>query len=341
MVNTSEEYKRAILNNRIFSYDIRITPAGSETIQIPQKLIKSLSVDDSVSGENSFDIGAAVIGQCTIKFDNTEGMYSDIEFNEAEVIVKVGLELSDTTEWIQKGVFHADPGDENGSVITIKSYDNMIKFDRPYSESKLEYPATIGQIVMDACSICGVSLATTTFSGDDYVVQSRPDDEALTFRDILQYAGQIACQWFRCNPYGYLEVGFYDLSSYEQDEKEKFHDIKTMWALTKSTDDVIITGVKVAEDDEENSSASQFGEDGYVISIEKNPLIQGQNGSTIAAMPGEKLVGLRFRKLSVQHQSDPSIEAGDIAMVTDRKGNVYKTLITETSFQIGGAQRTS
>ena len=71
-----------------------------------------------------------------------------------------------------------------------------IKFDKAYSESKLSYPTTLGQIVRDACEVCGVTLGTPTFEYDDYVVDSRPDDESITFRQILQWVGQISCHYF-------------------------------------------------------------------------------------------------------------------------------------------------
>lgn len=38
--------------------------------------------------------------------------------------------------------------------------------------------------------------------------------------------------------------------------------------------------------------------------------------------------GIAFRPVSIHTQGDPSIEAGDIAVITDRKGNKYKTILT-------------
>ena len=337
MINVSDEYKQKIKNNRNMYADIRIiTELGTE-ISIQQKHIRSLVLNDDVSGSTSFDIGAAIINQCTIRLDNSERDYDGIEFDQAEITVKIGLKLSSTVEWIQKGVYTSDPGEEVGDVITIKAYDHMRRFDRVYSDSNLIYPATLGQIVRDACEMCDVPAEFSSFEHDDFVVSARPDSETVTFREILTWAGQISCHWFRCNPKGELSAGFYNTASYESNIEEDFHEISIISTLSKSTEDIVITGIKVDQED----ATYMSGSDGYVLSVEDNELIQGQDGLTVAQMLGEKLIGLSFRKLSVTHQSDPSIEAGDLAKVTDRKGNVYKTLITSVSFQFGGSQKSS
>lgn len=343
MINTSNEYKQAIKENRIFEADVRIQFTDGTILPVTQAGLFGLGIEDNVSGTSSFDIGAAIINQLTLKLDNVDETYDQYDFDGAKITARIGLHLSESTEWLNKGSYAADPGESSGDVITVKAYDNMKKFDEKYSKSTLKYPATLGSIVRDACTVCGVTLATQSFDQDDYVVQGRPGDEALTFREVLCWVGQIACKWCRCNKDGALELNWYDLEGYE-DGTGYFHDIKNLASQNISTDDVVITGIKVVQEveQEEGTATVEYlsGTEGYVLSIEGNGLIQGQNGQTVASLLGEKLIGLAFRKLSVTHQSDPSIEAGDLAKVTDRKNRVYKTLITGTAFQFGNNQKT-
>lgn len=342
MINTSDEYKRIInQGGRSIYADIKVCLASGEILQIPQNKIRGLTIEDDVSGRSSFDIGAAIINQITLKVDNTDSAYSDKEFDQAEITVKIGLQLSETVEWLAKGIFTADPGDESGDVITIKAYDNMRKFDHAYADSNLIYPATLGQIVRDACDMCGVSFVTPASPAFDYVVDSRPSDETLTFREILHLVGQIACCWFRCDKNGAMAAGFFDLAAYEAEMESAFHKIDNLTSFSRSTEDVVITGVRIVQSEESGEKAYQSGADGYVLSVEHNQLIQGDSAQTVADMLGEKLIGLRFRKLTVSHQSNPSIEAGDLAVVTDRKGVKYKTLLTSTLFQLGGIQKSA
>lgn len=343
MINTSNEYKTVIKGARNMYADVSIVFRDGTKLPVDQDGLWGLSVEDNVSGTDSFDVGSAIINQLTLKLDNTDERYNAYNFDGAKITVKIGLQLSKTVEWLNKGVFTADPGEYTGDTITVKAYDNMKKFDRKYSESKLVYPATLGSIVRDACSVCGVSLSTTSFPLDSFVVQIRPTDEALTFREVLTWVGQIACLWCRCNVRGALELGWYDLKGYE-DETGHFFEIEDLTSSSISTDDVVITGVKVIQEteteDETVKTEYLSGTEGYILSIEGNDLIQGQNGQTIADYLGEKLIGLRFRKLSVTHKSDPSMEAGDLCKVTDWRGRTYKTLVTGTNFQFGNNQKT-
>ena len=176
------------------------------------------SFEDSVSGDSSFDIGSTIINVLTLSINNFDGQYSDYDFDGAEVICYVGMEFDDgTTEKIRicTATVVEQPEDET-VTIDLTCEDNMRKFDRNYSDSKLKYPATRGQIVRDACEVCGVTLQTTSFDRDDYIVQNRPNDEALTFRQVLQWVAQIGCQWMRCDEYGRLCIGWY--SSINEEE---------------------------------------------------------------------------------------------------------------------------
>lgn len=388
METVSKAFKTELnCGNRRYIKSCDITLSDGTVLHIGNAHIWSngFKVDDDVSGSGSFDIGAAIIGKFTLVLNNIYDDFSGYDFTDAIISnVKVGLKLpDDTVESVKKGVFAVDEPTYNGSIITLECLDNMSKFDRPYSESKLIYPATLGAIVRDACSCCGVSLAadSVAFDGCDIVIPERPDgDDSYTFRQVLSWAGQISCHWCRCNENGELSLGWYDTEQYEKlsqicdggtfnpwsegdavdggtlnpwsagdaldggafKDFNKYHHIYSISSRTVSTDDVVITGVRVVKESSEgDNTVYQSGTEGYVLSIEENRFIQGDMGSTVAASLGEKLIGLRFRPLSVSCLSDPSIEAGDIAAVSDRKGNTYFTLITSTTFQAGNYQKVS
>lgn len=187
------------------------------------------SFEDSVSGDSSFDIGSTIINVLTLSINNFDGQYSDYDFDEAEVICYVGMEFDDgTTEKIRicTATVVEQPEDET-VTIDLTCEDNIHKFDRNYSDSKLNYPATRGQIVRDACEVCGVTLQTLNFYRDDYIVQNRPNDEALTFRQVLQWVAQIGCQWMRCDEYGRLCIGWYGSVNEEELTVDELGVLKT------------------------------------------------------------------------------------------------------------------
>lgn len=332
--------------------------------------------EDAVSSESSFDIGAAITNQCTISLNNIYDDFTDYVFEGAEVVCYVGLKLypegakEDTIEQEWKDVDGnaildvdgnkillsrddsviervrictmtvTDAPYQNSSVINLVCQDNMRKFDKSYSDSKLQYPATRSEIIRDACNVCGVVLNTTTFENDDYVIKERPIDEGLTFRQVIAWTVQCGCQWLRCNEDGQLCIGWYNT---EPKAEERGSVVNTN-GLTVNMEDVVITGIRVTENvetsDDKKIKSYLCGEEGYVLEITGNKLICAGSGNEIATLIGERCIGMKFRPFTVKQLTDISLEAGDAVVVTDRKGNQYESYITNMNIQPGNYQLT-
>lgn len=123
-------------------------------------------------------------------------------------------------------------------------------------------------------------------------------------------------------------------------DQAKFHHLYSTKTFNISTDDVVITGVRVTEEFEETETEKRgtylAGEDGYVIDVSGNSLIQKGQAQAVATYLYNRVGGMRFRPLSVETLANPSIEAGDVAYVTDRKQNTYQCFISNRTFTLGG-----
>lgn len=351
MIPTTNTYKEAIKDNRILHNQVKITFSDGNTKTVGDAGLFQFSITDEVSNTGSFDIGSAIAKQLVIRIDNTDGSLTKKSFSGAELRPKSGLEINGETEWLDKGIFYAEPGKDTGDIITVSAFDKMIWFDKSYTKSKLKYPATLREILQDACSCCNVSLApdTATFDNSDFIVNTRPDDSSLTFRQVIQWVAQIACKYAKINNSGQLTLRWYqtNLLNHQPDDLQKNADVVKMNTLKSGslieTDDVVITGIRVTEESKDSEASGteivyQYGEDGYVLEITGNQLIQEGKGSQVAEYLGKRLNGLSFRPMNVICQSDPSVESGDIGLVIDRKNNMYKTIITGTQYNGGGTQ---
>lgn len=296
-----------------------------------------LSLESNTSNSGSFDIGSAMISKLILQINNFDGEYSLYDFNGAEVVAYVGLQLEDRIEKVKVCTATVtDAPYQNNVIISLTCEDNMSKFDRDYSESKLIYPATRLQIVQDLCSICGVSLQTTSFSNSDYIVPERPDDENLTCRQVLAWVAQLGCQWAKCDADGKLNIGWYKTEPADSD----YISIEHTNGFTPYLDDVVITGIQVTEYLKSSSSEKKaktylYGKTGYVLSISDNKLIPEGTGETVAAMIGQKCIGMSFRPFSAQCLTDISLEEGDPVKITSRDGTVYKSYLTSVRLQPG------
>lgn len=330
-----------------------------------------MKFEDSVSDDNTFNIGSANINTLNLSINNFDGKYTDYDFTNATVICYVGIELEpeDTSALLDTTgdkildttgneiIVHKnaliekirictmtviDTPYQNTTIIELECEDNMRKFDRDYSASKLKYPATRKQIIQDACKVCGVTLDTLNFYQDSYQIPARPDDEALTFRQVIAWVCQIGCQYARCDKYGRLTIKWYDTEITDANRVT----IKSTNGFTPNLDDVVITGVQVTEylestSTDEEASSYLYGEEGYVLKISGNKLIPQGTGEVVANIIGEKCVGMSFRPFETECLTDIVLEAGDAVLITDRKGNKYKSYLTNVVLQPGSFEQIS
>lgn len=127
-------------------------------------------------------------------------------------------------------------------------------------------------------------------------------------------------------------------------EARNYHNIYTQKDLNVATDDVVITGVKVTVTSKENKAKdvnALAGKEGYVVSISDNPFISADKAQTIANYIFKKIGGMRFRPLDATLLSNPLIESGDVALVTDRKQNTYSCFISNRTFTVGSGTKIS
>lgn len=537
MRNVSSAFKEALKNDqREYIEYADFTLENGTTLNLTNSDFwqNGFSYEDSVSPNNNFQVGSAVINKVNLVINNIYGDFDEYDFFGAVAIIGVGLEINGVVERVNFGEFTVvDQPAYNGSLISIELYDNMFKFDEPYSKSNLAYPASLDTIVRDACTNCGVVLGTTDFPNKNFVVQTRPDDEKLTFREVIAYAAQIAgcyarieysveghdgrlaLRWFESFPViipeellnttdgmtaifsgtrkdnetttvtgvdwfvfdGKIANSIYvnsnswivfggtmpsgsssstngDINIYKRDGQQLslyrqegligsvrylklrfegytryqttyqtdayklvyelfllstgemvlniIHEptasgylgtsniisggvttpltlgvgtyrlshnatgwhqgtgntdiIDSIYNHRVSTDNVVITGVKVSMDVEHEILVTEGGTshtetvyekaeylegtDGYVLSIENNPLIVESQIQTVAEYLGGRIIGFAFRTASATHGSDPTIEAGDVGYLINGKGQTYPIVISKTKFSVGSAQNT-
>lgn len=369
MRNLSTEFKeQQNSGNRNYLKYADFTFTDGSTLSITDKDLWSngFKFEDAVSQSGSFDIGAAIVNKLTLQINNFSGKYTDYIWDGARVVCYIGLELSTGIEKIRICTMTVtDAPYQNTAIISLTCEDSMRLFDRDYSESKLSYPATRLQIIQDACKVCGVTLQSTRFDNDDFIIQNRPDDSSITFRQVIAWVAQMGCQWAKCDEYGRLCFGWY-----EREVPDNFYDlVETPWKDVEGNDildttgeqiitimqtgitaiqtngftpwlyDLEITGIKVTEYVENSSKNEaktyQSGKSGYVIEISDNKLIQEGTGEAICKIISDRCVGMKFRPFSTGALTNIAWEAGDTIAISDRNGKQYKSFLTSVALNPG------
>lgn len=391
MINVSSAWNRAIFNDkRDYLEYVDITLANGTVLNLTNANIweGGFSIEDAVSSDSDLQLGTAIINKFTLCINNMYDDFSGYVFEDARLSVRVGLVTDTSTEVIQKGRYIVENASYNGDLITLECYDYMRFFDVPYSNSNQVYPATLDNIVRNACTDIGITLNTPNFPHKTFVVQNRPEDEATTYREVIAWAAQVAGCYARMNPNGQLELKWYDQAALSQaledgldggifdastpystgdradggsfnpwntgyvydsgvfSNASNVHMISSLYSEDISVDDVVITGVRIlvkTQNDEQNGEVIktfQQGSNGYVIEISENPMITVSDANTVLQWLATQLIGFKFRKANISHGSNPAIEAGDVAIIFDRKGGIYPIIVSKTSFSVGSSQTT-
>ena len=391
MINVSSAWHRALAaDKRDFLERVTITLKSGTVLNLTNENIWSggFSIDDAVSADSDFQIGAAIVNKFNLTINNIYGNYDDYDFTDAKIRVRIGLVTDSSTEIIDKGTFIVNTATYNGALISLVCYDYMSKFDKPYKKSGLTFPATLDEIVRFACQKCQLSggLATLNFPHKDFEIAASPDEGSITYREMIAWCAQIAGCFARINTNGALELKWYDRSAleafssgidggeFDQTSQSSYqtgdtadggtfnpwndgtaydggtfpinyglHFISSVYSRDVSVDDVVITGVSLtykSDGDASGVTTSLYGNPGYVVSIENNPLINATNEATIGTWLASQLVGFTFRKANITHGSDPSIEAGVVAVIFDNYGRQYPIVVSRTVFTYGSSQNT-
>ena len=338
MINASTEFKNALAEGRQdFQYYADITLSSGKQLNLTNKYLWSGGVKftDAVSSDNAFDIGDAIINSASLVINNISGEFDSYTFEDAVVNLHIGIPgISDS---IQRGLYDVNEAKYNGSLITLNLYDHMHRFDKPYSMSGLAYPATIQQVLYNACSVCGVTLGTI-FTGADTSIPSRPSDKNLTFRELISYIAQYLGGYARISPKGELEIKSFPMDrisainsgTVEGNYDESFSSVYShdFWISP-----IVITGIHVEIDVGNNKTdVYSAGKDGYILTVSKNPLITKGNAQTVADTLYKRLCGLSFWNGNAKVMTNPLTEAGDSVVVYDRNKKAYGLLASSLTF---------
>lgn len=367
MISASKEFKEKLKSgaNLVNYADITLSDGTVLNLTYKDFMIGGCQIEDKTT-DGKFGVGFVVGKTLSVRLENNDERFSKYDFYKSIINLYVAMQLDDgSIEKIRKGVYYTILPETPGDIIEISAVDGMYQLDKDYSASTTAYPATLQTIISDACLDCGIPIGFTQFDNMNFIVYEKP--EKATYRQVVSWACQIAGYNAHIDNNGYMQLVWYDSALLEQynyvggNFKTYPHDVVInggnftdysadtiisggnftdpmpehifrIKSLSVNTDDVQITGVKVIGDDKKEVL---FGEEGYVIQISGNPFVN-LSEQKVANYLGMRMVGMVFRPFSAQILQNPLYEPFEVVRVSDRKGNVYNTILNSVSYKIGG-----
>lgn len=326
MINVSDEFKTLMEQRTDFKQYAEVTLADGTVLNLDSS--RFTAVNNSIvdgAGLTTIPLGVAVQKYIQIEILNDDEIYTDLDFYGARIHLYLTFALSATTEKVERGYYTVTSPATYGDTVIITAVDDMYKADQTYKTS-LSFPATIRDMLVDSCDNCGIPLKSTTFKNDTFTVSTAPEG---TYRQVIGYIAQIACGNARIDNSGYLNIISYDWSGFDSGE---YHTISNFSYPKIETSSVNVTGVQTVITGEtvEEDETVMVGAEGYVISIE-NPLILGQE-QTVLTWIFDTMSTITARPFYGDIVANPLVEFMDLAVIVDRRGRSYQTVITDVSF---------
>lgn len=362
MINASNTFKEKLQDGEQVIEIVKITFADGTTKTLENEIMIGNNDFSDCAESSSFPVGATVCKTMKLELDNTEDQWKNYNFYQAKVHAYLKLQTSvaesasesiwmddfyepildidgnsivlsraaseDRYETINKGIYTITTPEQYGEILSFTALDDMYKTNAKYY-SALTLPQPIMALVRDACESLNIPMGFSSMAHGNVIVTALPDN--MTFRQLIGWAAMLETANARIDNRGYLQFIKWNFGAVENGSLVPIKLEDYVSSPTLSSDDIIITGIRVKN----KESESLFGSAGYVLELENNLLSDSDLG-TVAAWIGGNLVGARFRNLQGDLLYNPLLEFGDMARSFDRNGNGYLTPITDVSSPLNG-----
>lgn len=340
--------------------DITLVTGEKLLINASRIMEDGIMIEDVSSDSGTFSIGFTSCKTLTVNILNYDEIYSMETLEGAKVIPYI---INNNNEY-KKGEYTLITPTFSKGELKIECHDNVYKLEKNIDLELFHLPCKCKEALKIAADACEIELGTVSFTNDDIEITSL--EGITTYRqlagDIMQIAGSV----LKANTEGVLNVcdykkvfnvkdtldggnlenyksgdtadggNFTDYTSGYNQEGGSFGDREDIVFkydisdVTVAANDTVITGLSATID----NTLYQAGEDGYVLDISDNKIINKDNINTILVALNAKYSGFRFRQIEGKLNSDFRLETMDAVSVIDYKGNIYDCYLTSVTYII-------
>ena len=247
--------------------------------------------------------------------------------------------------------------------------------------SDIHFPVSAKQLVKWLCEYCGVSVTNTFWSLPDFTVPKFNYDKDTTCRQVISWVlqcvggfarmdenGHLVCSWYTNTHWGYTDADYVDGGEMwgEADtcnggemwtggvrKDGGYMGMYTSSITNAATSEIepyptLISGVRVyMPGTVEEAEYYTAGQEGYILTVQDNPLVNSNNISSIAERLLERLafgyeiITQPFRPFRSTAWISPTMEPGDRLYVPDYKNRRYFTVVTNIVYHLSDTSEIS
>lgn len=225
----STEFSKALLENSTLLVKASLKLADGTVRELTGDDITALSYEQATSSDQSFDIGSAIIGKCSITLNNHDRRFDKYDFTNARLTPYVGKSFGGTeaqgaehtvptTEWLRKGTYVVDQPDSYGGTIQLSCLDYLTKLEGKLSTIDVSYPCSAVDLAEKIFTKNGVLFSHNDFTpAYNPTITEAPKNTDYSCLQVVSYLAQLMGGWIRCDSLGGAFISWYKASSVEQE----------------------------------------------------------------------------------------------------------------------------
>ena len=338
MYEVSERYRRAIRSHsRKFDWYGTITTAAGRTYHFTVKdIVKgSGTLTRSCSGSTSLEIGSVYAAELTISLFLNIDRYSLYD-GVIDLFFAYRHDGAEPEE-IPMGRFVISEATRTMTVLQLKAYDHMLKFDKNMANSG--NTRTPYGWLKYACDACGVPLGVT-----EQQVAAMPNgtrnlswtiiDEDKTYRDMIAQVAAVLCGVCQIDRLGRLVVIPFS--------NTPVADIPASWRYSSKIADYITKYTGLYATYRAGGLTEYFHvepDDGLICNLGTNPLLQIASTTErhqILQAIINRLASTTYTPFEAEIPGDPALDPMDVLSLSGGQARGETACITEIVVRING-----
>ena len=326
--NISSDALAALKSDAPQGLSIQVDAIGGKLDLNESDFVGDITITRRCVSGDKIEIGTAIAAEFKATLQNYDGRFDNYAFEGAEMFVRFSVPVGETVEYIPIGYFTIDEPPRKLSTISITAFDRMARFNRPYN-TETAYPASLYQLLSDACTKCGVTLATASGSltNSAYSPPKRPDSDGLTYRKIVEWIAELTgtCAWIDWE--GKLRLSWYANTTTRITPSDRF-------SSDMQESPIVVTGVQITANDE-GGTVYLAGSDTYALNIEGNLLAQDNLQSLCDGLDA-KIGGFIYQPYTCAAKGYPHLWPLDKITYEDKDGVAHASIITDHTIKFNG-----
>ena len=344
MINVTDTIEQA--------YEQSTTQYDKIILDNEEYAINSVDYGDDCYDEGNI-FGTAIARSLDFEID------SNIDLEKKEFKYLTGIKTSVGIEWIDLGTFiiqDIEPNETTG-ITKVNAMDYMLKSNIAY-KSELDYSSgniTILQVLQEACQQAGLTLATTDFANNTFIVDSNQFDENTLIRQVIQAVAQISGTFAKIKNDDKLylitpkkagltvaqvhKMLVKDLNALpvnkligvDPDARIKMSDYSEL-VCKRNTHPINLVSLGMSDVEGENvvmrdeESIAEDGENSLVINDNPFAYTEAKRQQLITAL-FNKVKGFEYTSFEITGQSKPFLETGDEILVVDKDNTFLSSFL--------------